>query len=85
MYLKDKAQHYLRRRWSLVREYPLEFFGMPLGAVVTGLVLYVVGLGIVDDLLWRFVLVCSAYVLGLVAIVNTIINLLFIHPDRYRS
>lgn len=78
-------REYAGRRWSLAREYPMEIFGMPVVLAATGLILFFIGLAGVDDLLWRFLLVCSAYVLWIVALVNAIVNLLFLRPDRYQA
>lgn len=80
-----KVQNYIWQRWSLMCEYPWQFFGTPVVIATIGLIGFLAGLDIVNDLLWQFVLVCTAYVLWIVAVVFAVVNLLFMRPDRYQA
>lgn len=79
--LADAVRVTIGPRWTLLLEYPKQFLLIPVSLIVVGLILF--GFGMTAESPGMIVLlVYTAYVAWLTAIVSFILMLLFMRPDQ---
>lgn len=77
----SSVRNYVWLRWTLLLEYPKQFLLIPVSLIVVGLILF--GFGMTAESPGMIVLlVYTAYVAWLTAIVSFILMLLFMRPDQ---
>jgi len=75
------VRNFVWLRWTLLLEYPKQFLLTPVSLLVVGLILF--GFGVTaESPVMIMMLVYTAYVAWLTAVVSFVLMLLFIRPDH---